>query len=154
MSARPGSSSPPRSPSAPDGRLPPEQAQSTERSVAEPDTADQRVDGDRAVSARVHRTAGTRGQQVGIRRVGQEPGLVGREAEMALVEVDPVVGAGGNPLDREDIRVRLAEDDDRIAGDVAVLLVGAITKNRNRRASLLTVIPVGSRPVSAAVRAV
>ena len=42
----------------------------------------------------------------------------------------------------------------RSSGDVAVLRVGAITKNRNRRASLLTVIPVGSRPVSAAVRAV
>ena len=42
----------------------------------------------------------------------------------------------------------------RKSGDVAVLRIGAITKNRNRRASLLTVIPVGSRPVSAAVRAV
>src|SRR5450755_1729114 len=42
----------------------------------------------------------------------------------------------------------------RRSGDVAVLRVGAITKNRNRRASLLTVIPVGSRPVSAAVHAV
>jgi DNA-binding beta-propeller fold protein YncE len=42
----------------------------------------------------------------------------------------------------------------RKSGDVAVLRVGAITKNRDRRASLLTVIPVGSRPVSAAVRAV
>jgi DNA-binding beta-propeller fold protein YncE len=42
----------------------------------------------------------------------------------------------------------------RSSGDVAVLRVGAITKNRDRRASLLTVIPVGSRPVSAVVRAV
>jgi DNA-binding beta-propeller fold protein YncE len=42
----------------------------------------------------------------------------------------------------------------RQSGDVSVLRVGAITKNRDRRASLLTVIPVGSRPVSAAVRAV
>jgi len=42
----------------------------------------------------------------------------------------------------------------RKSGDVAVLRIGAITRNRNRRASLLTVIPVGSRPVSAAVRAV
>ena len=32
----------------------------------------------------------------------------------------------------------------RKSGDVAVLRVGAITKNRDRRASLLTVIPVGS----------
>jgi hypothetical protein len=42
----------------------------------------------------------------------------------------------------------------RSSGDMAVLRVGAITKNRDRRASLLTVIPVGSRPVSAVVRAV
>jgi YVTN family beta-propeller protein len=42
----------------------------------------------------------------------------------------------------------------RVSGDVSVLRVGAITKNRDRRASLLTVIPVGSSPVSAVVRAV
>jgi YVTN family beta-propeller protein len=42
----------------------------------------------------------------------------------------------------------------RESGDVAVLRVGTITKNRDRRAAVLTVIPVGSRPVSAAVRAV
>jgi DNA-binding beta-propeller fold protein YncE len=42
----------------------------------------------------------------------------------------------------------------RQSGDVSVLRVATITKNRDRRASLLTVIPVGSKPVSAAVRAV
>jgi DNA-binding beta-propeller fold protein YncE len=42
----------------------------------------------------------------------------------------------------------------RQSGDVSVLRIATITKNRDRRASLLTVIPVGSRPVSAAVRAV
>lgn len=42
----------------------------------------------------------------------------------------------------------------RKSGDISVLRVGTITKNRDRRASLLTVIPVGSKPVSAAVRAV
>jgi YVTN family beta-propeller protein len=42
----------------------------------------------------------------------------------------------------------------RQSGDVSVLRVATITKNRERRASLLTVIPVGSKPVSAAVRAV
>jgi DNA-binding beta-propeller fold protein YncE len=42
----------------------------------------------------------------------------------------------------------------RQSGDVSVLRVGTITRNRDRRASLLTVIPVGSKPVSAAVRAV
>lgn len=42
----------------------------------------------------------------------------------------------------------------RKSGDVAVLRVGAITPNRNKSAGLLTVIPVGSRPVSAAVHRV
>ena len=44
----------------------------------------------------------------------------------------------------------------RKSGDVAVLSVPAITqkKNRYKTAALLTVIPVGSRPVSAVVRAV
>jgi DNA-binding beta-propeller fold protein YncE len=42
----------------------------------------------------------------------------------------------------------------RQSGDVSVLRIGTITKNRDRRAALLTVIPVGSKPVSAVVRAV
>ena len=42
----------------------------------------------------------------------------------------------------------------RQSGDVAVLQVAAIQPNRFKSASLLTVIPVGSRPVSAALRAV
>lgn len=42
----------------------------------------------------------------------------------------------------------------RQSGDVAVLRLAAIQPNRFKSASLLTVIPVGSRPVSAAVRAV
>jgi YVTN family beta-propeller protein len=44
----------------------------------------------------------------------------------------------------------------RKSGDMAILSVPAIMQNKNRykTAALLTVIPVGSRPVSAAVRAV
>ena len=44
----------------------------------------------------------------------------------------------------------------RKSGDVAILSVPAILqkKNRYKTAALLTVIPVGSRPVSAVVRAV
>ena len=44
----------------------------------------------------------------------------------------------------------------RVSGDMAVLSVRTIAANANRykSAALLTVIPVGSRPVSAAVRAV
>jgi hypothetical protein len=42
----------------------------------------------------------------------------------------------------------------RKSGDMAVLRVGSITPNRLKKAALLTVIPVGSRPVSADVRGV
>jgi YVTN family beta-propeller protein len=42
----------------------------------------------------------------------------------------------------------------RKSGDVAVLRVGGITPNRYKSWSLFTVIPVGSKPVSAAVRAI
>jgi DNA-binding beta-propeller fold protein YncE len=42
----------------------------------------------------------------------------------------------------------------RKSGDVAVLRIGTIQPNRYKSAALLTVIPVGSRPVSAAVRPV
>lgn len=40
----------------------------------------------------------------------------------------------------------------RKSGDMAVLRIGTITRNRLKKASLFTMIPVGSRPVSAAVR--
>jgi DNA-binding beta-propeller fold protein YncE len=40
----------------------------------------------------------------------------------------------------------------RKSGDVAVLRIGTIQPNRYKSAALLTVIPVGSRPVSAAIR--
>jgi len=58
--------------------------------------------------------------------------------------------------------IRVTPDDqyalilNRKSGDVAILSVPAITKKKNKykTAALLTVIPVGSRPVSAAVRAV
>ncbi len=42
----------------------------------------------------------------------------------------------------------------RRSGDMAVLWVGAIKPDRNKRAPLFTLIPVGSKPVSVAVRAV
>ena len=42
----------------------------------------------------------------------------------------------------------------RQSGDISVFRVAAIQPNRYRSASLFTVIPVGSRPVSAALRAV
>jgi DNA-binding beta-propeller fold protein YncE len=42
----------------------------------------------------------------------------------------------------------------RKSGDVAVLRAAEIQPNRSRQAPLLTMIPVGSRPVSAAVKSV
>ena len=42
----------------------------------------------------------------------------------------------------------------RKSGDVAVLRVSGITPNRYKSAALFTVIPVGSKPVSAAIRAI
>jgi YVTN family beta-propeller protein len=42
----------------------------------------------------------------------------------------------------------------RKSGDVAVLRVATITPNRYKSAAVLTMIPVGSRPVSAAMKAV
>ena len=42
----------------------------------------------------------------------------------------------------------------RRSGDVAVLRAGGITPNRYKSWSLFTVIPVGSKPVSAAIRAI
>jgi DNA-binding beta-propeller fold protein YncE len=40
----------------------------------------------------------------------------------------------------------------RRSGDMAVIRVAAVTAKRTRSAPLFTVIPVGSRPVSVAVR--
>lgn len=42
----------------------------------------------------------------------------------------------------------------RKSGDMAVLRIGGITRNRQKMAGLFTMIPVGSSPVSAAVRMV
>jgi DNA-binding beta-propeller fold protein YncE len=75
--------------------------------------------------------------------------------EVATRRVIAVVAVGSDPG-----FVAITPDDqyalvlNRKSGDVAVLRIGTITKNRNRFAALLTVIPVGSRPVSAAVRGV
>ena len=42
----------------------------------------------------------------------------------------------------------------RASGDMAVIRIAAITGTRRRPAPLFTMIPVGSKPVSAVVRAV
>ena len=70
---------------------------------------------------------------IGVAQVGNDPGFI---------KVTP------------DERYALVLN--RSSGDIAVLSVRTITKNANRykTAALLTVIPVGSRPVSAAVRGV
>jgi len=74
---------------------------------------------------------------------------------IATSRVIAVVSVGSDPG-----FVAITPDDqyalvlNRKSGDVAVLRVGAIQPNRYKSAALLTVIPVGSRPVSATVRAV
>jgi len=76
--------------------------------------------------------------------------------DVATQKVIAVVSVGSDPG-----CVVITPDDqyalvlNRKSGDMAVLRVGKIEPNwRKSAASLLTVIPVGSRPVSAAVRAV
>jgi DNA-binding beta-propeller fold protein YncE len=75
--------------------------------------------------------------------------------EIASRRVVAVVSVGHDPG-----FIAITPDDEfalvlnRKSGDVAVLRVGGITPNRYKTTSLLTVIPVGSRPVSAAVRGV
>ena len=70
-------------------------------------------------------------------------------------KVIAVVAAGSDPG-----CIAVTPDDqfalvlNRKSGDVAVLRIGRITPNRFKQASLLTVIPVGSKPVSAAFRGV
>ncbi len=70
-------------------------------------------------------------------------------------QVIAVVAVGSDPG-----FVAVTQDDqfalvlNRKSGDMAVLRVGSIAPNRLKKAALLTVIPVGSRPVSADVRGV
>lgn len=70
-------------------------------------------------------------QVIGVVPVGSDPGFVAvtRDDQFALVL-------------------------NRVSGDVAVLRVGKILPNRLKNAALLTVIPVGSRPVNADVKGV
>ena len=75
--------------------------------------------------------------------------------EIASRRIIAIVSAGGEPA-----FIAITPNDqyalilNRQSGDMSVLRIDTITRNRNRRASLLTVIPVGSKPVSAVVRAV
>ena len=71
------------------------------------------------------------GRAIAVARVGSEP---------SFVEITP------------DNQYALVLN--RGSGDMAVIRMAAITANRTRTAPLFTMIPVGSRPVSAAVRAI
>ncbi len=81
-------------------------------------------------------------------------------SNVSIVEINSRKVIAVAPVGSDPVFIAVTPDDqyalvlNRASGDVSVLRVGAITKNRDRRASLLTVIPVGSRPVSAVVRAV
>ena len=64
------------------------------------------------------------------------------------------------PVGREPCHITITPDNqyalvlNRASGDMAVIRIAAITANRTKSAPLFTMIPVGSRPVSAVVRAV
>lgn len=73
-------------------------------------------------------------------------------ATQKVVAVVPVGSDPGFVVVTPDDRYALVLN--RKSGDMAVLRVGAIQPNRNKSAALLTMIPVGSRPVSAAIQVV
>jgi len=79
---------------------------------------------------------------------------------VSILRIDAPKVIGVVPVGSDPGFVAVTRDDqyalvlNRNSGDVAVLRVGAITPNRLKKAALLTVIPVGSRPVSADVRGV
>jgi len=83
-----------------------------------------------------------------------------QSANVSIIEVASRKMIAAVSVGSEPACITITPDDqyalvlNRVSGDISVLRVGAITRNRDRRASLLTVIPVGSRPVSAVVRAV
>jgi YVTN family beta-propeller protein len=74
------------------------------------------------------------------------------------IQTQRVIGVA--PVGREPCHIAVTPDNqyalvlNRGSGDMAVLRIPAITANRARSAPLFTMIPVGSRPVSAVVRAV
>ena len=83
--------------------------------VAEPGSAHEQLDRDRAVPARVDRFAEAgRGRRV-VGRVAEQPGLVVGEFQHAVRERDPVARAGRDALHREVVALGFAEDDDAAA---------------------------------------
>ncbi len=83
-----------------------------------------------------------------------------QSANVSIIEVASRKMIAAVSVGNEPACITITPDDqyalvlNRVSGDISVLRVGAITRNRDRRASLLTVIPVGASPVSAVVRAV
>src|SRR6476660_10185313 len=85
----------------------------TDGTISEPCSSDQAVDGHGSVPPGVDGCATALLEKLGRRRVREEPGLVVAEDEEPRIELDPIAWAGGHPLDRQQVAVRLAEDDDR-----------------------------------------
>jgi DNA-binding beta-propeller fold protein YncE len=69
-----------------------------------------------------------------------------------VIAVVPVGSDPGQVLITPDEQFALVLN--RESGTVTVLNIEAIRPNRNKSAALVTVIPVGSRPVSAAMHSV
>src|SRR6202008_3278038 len=98
---RPGSRWARRSARRPDVLEAPDPADPAQRSVAEPGPAHEEVHRDGAVAARVDRFAEAPRDEPGRGGVGQEPGLVTPQLQVAVVQVDPIARSRCDALDRE-----------------------------------------------------
>jgi DNA-binding beta-propeller fold protein YncE len=83
-----------------------------------------------------------------------------QSGDVSILTIDPPKVIGVVQVGSDPGFIAVTPDDqyalvlNRRSGDVAVLRVGGITANKYKSAALFTVIPVGSKPVSAAIRAV
>src|SRR3954454_23879253 len=84
---------------------PGQSSQPTDGTISEPCSSDQAVDGHGSVPPGVDGCATALLEELGRRRVREEPGLVVAEDEESRVERDTVARAGGHPLDRQHVAI-------------------------------------------------
>ncbi|MEO8026844.1 MAG: hypothetical protein ABI823_10230, partial [Bryobacteraceae bacterium] len=83
-----------------------------------------------------------------------------KSGDVSILNIDTLRVIAAVSVGTEPCYITITPDDqfalvlNKTSGDMAVLRVGAITAKRNKSAPLFTMIPVGSEPVSAVVRAV
>jgi len=83
-----------------------------------------------------------------------------RSGEVTIIDVDTRRAIAVAPVGQEPSFITITPDNqyalvlNRASGDMAVIRVAAITPSRTKFGPLFTMIPVGSRPVSAVVRGV